>query len=185
VSLEAQSSFSASASLVSNAEGTTRSAEFSLNESASFIGKGQLVTADGQSFDFEIEIQYEASLEASVTQSTSASAAEADAAPKRQRLQLPDEVVLTGKPLPAIKYPGSLDDLFKLLGKELSGSVNGRSDEAQGGNMTLRLLRLVDRAALLAPRLPDDPAAPQPTAAERSKAAASSYAAQAAEGAGV
>ena len=63
ISLEAQSGYSASSSR--SADGATRSAAFSLNESASFTGKGQLVTADGRTFDFEIEIQYEASIQAS------------------------------------------------------------------------------------------------------------------------
>lgn len=174
VSLEAQSSFSASASQETNAQGSTRGAAFSLTESASFIGKGQLVTADGQSYDFEIEINYESSIEASASQTTQTrQSAQTDS------IDAPDVVVLTGKPLPAIKYPGSLDDLFKLLGKELQSSLNGKdeSGDADLGKLSLRLLRLVDRAALLAPRPQSDEVAPP--AAERSRAA-TSYAAQAA-----
>ncbi|MDM5175833.1 hypothetical protein PO883_01245 [Massilia sp. DJPM01] len=85
-------------------------------------------------------------------------------------------LVLTGKPLPPVKFPGSLNELFKLLGRELSAPVNGTAGEngdSVGGNLSLRLLRLVDRAALLAPR----PRADEPPAAtlERSKALAGSY----------
>ncbi len=176
VSLEAQSSFSASATR--SADGASRSGAFSLNESASFTGKGQLVTADGQTFDFEIEIKYEASIQASA-QTTSVDQQASTGQERAASVGAPDLVVLTGKPLPAIKYPGSLDDLFKLLGKELSGSVKGNeggADEAQLGNITLRLQRLVDRAALLAPRPQAEELAAAPV--ERSKVA-SSYAAQA------
>jgi len=174
VALEAQSSFSASASQSASAG----SLGFSLNESASFLGKGQLVTADGQTYEFEIEIAYEARIEASAAYENSASGASTPSTPSTQLTQSsqeggaarPDSLVLTGKPLPAIKYPGTLDDLFKLLGKELSGAVSGT--EGEGGNLTLRLLRLVDQAALLAPRLPAE------EAVQGSKAAGS-YAAQA------
>ncbi|ATQ76308.1 hypothetical protein CR152_18550 [Massilia violaceinigra] len=164
VSVQAQSAFSASASQ----SGSVRGSAFSLNESASFIGTGQLVTADGQTFDFELEVKYEAS----------ASAATEAAAPASRPAQLdaPDVLVLTGKPLPPVKFPGSLNELFKLLGRELQAPVKGSSGEngdSLGGNLSLRLLRLVDRAALLAPR----PRAEEPAAAplDRSKALANSY----------
>jgi hypothetical protein len=163
VAVQAQSAFAAS----TMQNGSVRSSAFSLNESASFIGTGQLVTADGQTFDFELEVNYEAS--ASVA--SEATSAEAPAS-SQNRLQLPDVLVLTGKPLPPVKFPGSLDDLFKLLGRELQGNVNGSSGEG-GGDLSLRLLRLVDRAALLAPRPRAD--APDVPAQERSKALASSY----------
>lgn len=169
MSLDAQSSMSVSSSQSGpgGSQGASRSGSFSFNESASFIGKGQLVTADGQTYDFEIAISYEASMTAS--EQTAAGSDAVD-------IGMPDEVVLTGIPLPAIKYPGSLDDLFKLLGKELSSTVKGgEGDDATLGSITLRLQRLVDRAALLAPRQADDP---QPAPVERSKAAGS-YAAQA------
>ena len=177
VSVDAQSRFAAGVSESATSGGASRSAAFSLKESASFIGKGQLVTADGQTFDFEIEINYEASIEAGVSERVQ-SGEPGQAGAGQGKLDAPDVLVLTGKPLPAIKYPGSLDDLFKLLGKELSGAVSGGegADDASGGNLTLRLLRLVDQAALLAPRPQGED--PQPAPAELSKAAGS-YAAQA------
>lgn len=161
VSMGTETSFSASASTA----GTARTAAFSYNESTQFIGTGQIETDDGQSFDFEIEIRYEASVQAS--------ASESGAAPKSGGVPAPDVLALTGKPLPAIKFPGSLNDLFKLLGRELRGGVSGNQG-GENGNLTLRLLRLVDKAALLAPRAaPDDP---QATPAERAKSAARAYA---------
>ena len=138
---------------------------FKLSENASFIGKGTITTSDGQSFNFEIEVHYEASVEASATR----------AAP-RPNLAAPDLAALTGRALPAIEFPGSLADLFKLLGRELQVALPKDPDRPQDGgqgNLSLRLLRLVNSAALLAPRAqPDDVQAP---AAERNRALARSY----------
>jgi hypothetical protein len=126
-------------------------------QNASFIGTGQIATEDGRSFDFEVAVKYKANTD------------DAPVATK-QSIEMPDVLVLTGKPLPAIEFPGSLNDLFKLLSRELRTDVSGGEG---GGNMTLRLQRLVDSAALLAPRArADDPNA---TAAERAKAIATTY----------
>lgn len=139
------------------ADGSVRSVALDLREDASFIGTGQIATNDGRTFDFEVAVKYKANT------------AEPTLAAK-QRIEMPDVLMLTGKPLPAIEYPGSLNDLFKLLSRELRTDVAGGENS---GNMTLRLQRLVDSAALLAPRArPDDPGV---TAAERAKAVASTY----------
>jgi hypothetical protein len=137
--LDTAASFAASGSYTSGADGTSATANLSLTQSAHFIGTGQITTKDGHTYDVEIEVTYEANLTASASQQT--------------QVDAPD-VALAGKPLPAISYPGSLSDLFKVLGRELS------TEEGDDGRLTMRLLRLVDRAALLAPRLPaDEPAA--------------------------
>lgn len=166
-SLSADASASASAQHSAGEGGTADQASFSLSESSHFIGTGELVTADGQSFQFEIEVSYNADLQASAQTSQSA-----------PQIAAPDVLALTGKPLPAIEFPGSLADLFKLLGRELQAQAPGNPNRADGGangNLTLRLLRLVNSAALLAPRAqPDDPKA---SVADRNKAAANSYAA--------
>ncbi len=162
--VEAESSFSSAIEQASTPRGSISKASFQLNESSSFIGTGQITTQDGQTFDFEIEVRYQAQVDAQISQYT-------ETAPQEPGLSLPDELALTGKPLPAIEFPGSLSDLFKLLGRELSG---GLGKEGEGGDITMRLLRLVDRAALLAPRLrPDDP---QIAPADRAKAQANAYA---------
>ncbi len=170
-SFSSSSSYTASTSDASGADGTTHNESFALNESASFTGTGQITTDDGRVFDFELSVKYEAKAEASTT-----TAQPADAANKPAAIESPDVLVLTGKPLPAIKFPGSLDDLFKLLSRELRTDVSGapgQNGEASGGDLTLRLMRLVDRAALLAPRVrPDDP---NITPAEQAKAVANSY----------
>ena len=105
-----------------------------LSDSAHFIGTGKIVTSDGQSFDFQVEVQYDANIQASAP-----------------AVSAPDVLALTGRSLPAISFPGGLGDLFKLLGRDLQATIpasNGNS----GGNLSLRLLRLVNTAALLAPR---------------------------------
>ncbi|SHG59777.1 hypothetical protein [Massilia sp. CF038] len=147
-------------SAVDSQNDTARPEAFALNQSISFSGSGQIVTDDGQTFDFEVAVKYEAQ-------------AQPGAAPLPEPITIepPDMLVLTGKPLPAIKFPGSLNDLFKLLSRELRTDV---SDGPSTGSMTLRLQRLVDRAALLAPRARADD--PEATPVERAKAAASAYA---------
>jgi hypothetical protein len=145
--------------------GTAATSYFNLSESASFIGTGTITTSDGQSFNFEIEVAYEASVEASGTQAS-----------PRPNIGAPDLATLTGRALPAIEFPGSLADLFKLLGRELQVALPkdpNRPQDGDQGNLSLRLLRLVNSAALLAPRAqPNDPKA---SAVDRSKALANSY----------
>jgi hypothetical protein len=160
-SFKASSSLSASSVEASGAQGTVRSTAFDLSQSASFTGTGQIVTDDGRTFDFELSVKYEARVQSTST----------DLFTKRPPIETPDVLVLTGKPLPAIEFPGSLDDLFKLLSRELRTEVSDGASHS--GDLTLRLMRLVDRAALLAPRVrPDDPDA---TPTERNKALASTY----------
>ncbi len=160
-SFESSSSFASASVLANGPDGQEAAAAYNFSQSFSFTGVGELSTEDGRSFEFEIKVKYEASAQA---QQASVARNEPPV------IETPDVLVLTGKPLPAIKFPGSLDDLFKLLSRELRTDVAGGGEN---GNMTLRLMRLVDRAALLAPRArPDDP---EITPAERSKAIAASY----------
>lgn len=134
-----------------------REVTLDLKENASFIGTGQIATQDGRTFDFEVAVKYRARTD----EATLAS---------KQRIEMPDVLMLTGKPLPAIEFPGSLNDLFKLLSRELRTDV---SSGENSGNMTLRLQRLVDTAALLAPRARSDDA--DASNVERAKALASTY----------
>ena len=179
-SFTSSSSYTSSSTDTSGAEGTTHNESFDLSQSASFTGTGQISTDDGRVFDFELSVKYDARVTASSTEQAAAAAPAADqsSAPagKPAAITAPDVLVLTGKPLPAIKFPGSLDDLFKLLSRELRTDVSGapgQNGDTGGGDLTLRLMRLVDRAALLAPRVrPDDP---NITPAEQAKAVANSY----------
>jgi hypothetical protein len=163
--VHAEAGLDAGASETSGAQGSSSASFLNLSESSSFIGRGTITTADGQSFDFEIEVHYQAKVEASSAQASNRPAT----------IGAPDLMALTGRALPEIEFPGSLADLFKLLGRDLEISVPN-SDDGSEGNLSLRLLRLVNSAALLAPRAqPDDPKA---TAVDRSKALANSYGAK-------
>jgi hypothetical protein len=166
ISLSANTSVSAMVQHSSDAASTFDAAALQLNESSHFIGRGQIVTSDGQSFNFEIEIKYEASATVAAAQSTSQQASHAP-----EQLPLPDAVALTGKQLPAIKFPGSLADLFKLLGRQLEVSADSGKSDGNSGNLSLRLIRLVNSAALIAPRVRADN--PEATPAERNRALAS------------
>ncbi|MGZ3182269.1 MAG: hypothetical protein ACXU8N_07510 [Telluria sp.] len=143
-----------------------QAAALSLDESAHFIGKGQIVTEDGSHYDFEIEVRYAAHAEASSATQSSPSAAP----PPQDAPAPPDLLQLSGRPLPELHFPGGLDDLFKLLGRDLNASASARNGDSSG-QLTMRLLRLVNTAALLAPKA-------QP--AEAPAKAAESYAAPAA-----
>lgn len=165
-SVQAESHFSASLLQASGAGGALQAASFDLSESAHFVGSGQIVTADGQTFEFEIEVRYQANVHAEGAQTGFTTS----------HLQAPDTGALTGMQLPAIEFPGSLADLFKVLGRELqlpAPSNPARADGGAQGNMTMRLLRLVNNAALLAPRAQRDD--PQASAPERAKALADAY----------
>jgi hypothetical protein len=143
-----------------------------MNTSASFIGRGTIATSDGQSFDFEIEVKYTATLQASAGNNSTADNTKSNttsSAAAQQPSTAPDMLTLTGKQLPAIEFPGSLADLFKVLGRQLNVSAN--SGQGDGGDISLRLLRLVNSAALLAPRPRADSV--DTTPAERNRALAS------------
>ncbi|HZV63574.1 MAG TPA: hypothetical protein VFG03_01515 [Telluria sp.] len=170
-SVSAEAGFSASA--------TGGTALLSLSESAHFSGTGQIVTADGQTYQFTIDVQYDANLQASSGQ-PSQPAPQADSPPASQSapsIAPPDLATLTGKALPAIEFPGSLADLFQLLERELRQKIPNNQNGAEG-NLTLRLQRLVNSAALLAPRAQSGD--PKTAASDASKALAKSYAAPAA-----
>lgn len=141
LSLATSSSFSAQVSHSAGPDGGSDSASFDFSESSHFIGKGQITTADGQVFDFEIEVNYEASVSASASRTTtSAGDPGASAAPARA--------------LAPVDFPGTIDDLFKLLGREIHAKVPQPAQTEpgdQGGKLMLRLLKLVSSAELPQP----------------------------------
>ncbi|WP_071324431.1 hypothetical protein [Janthinobacterium sp. 1_2014MBL_MicDiv] len=123
----------------------SRMAAFSLDESAHFIGKGKITTADGQTFDFEVEVQYQSTISAGLLEQTHGpDAPQPDAAA--------DEADLPARELPATDFAGNLRDLFKLLGQQLQSQVYHGKRDADGvsgsagdpaGSLSLRLLNLV------------------------------------------
>ncbi len=169
-SLEASSSMAVGYQHTAGANGTTDAAAFSLTDSSHFIGKGTITTADGRKFDFEVEVQYNAELDAAASQTSNADdAADADTGkPQASTKDLPTVQV------PNIDFPGTLSDLFKLIGRDLQTALstsNNSNDKSDGidrntlRGLSLRLLNLVDSK--------DTNTYAAPTAADKAKAAAS------------
>jgi hypothetical protein len=165
-SLEASSSVAVGYQHTSGANGTTDAAAFSLTDSSHFIGKGTITTADGRKFDFEVEVQYNAELNAAASQTSKADDADAGK-PQSSTKDLPTVQV------PNIDFPGTLSDLFKLIGRDLqtalstSNNSNDKSDSIDRNTLrglSLRLLNLVDSK--------DTNTYAAPTAADKAKAAA-------------
>ncbi|SFV08459.1 hypothetical protein [Pseudoduganella namucuonensis] len=137
VDLETSSSFAAGVQQSSGSGGVSNAAAFSLTESSHFLGKGTITTADGRKFDFEVEVQYDYSLEAAAGQTTSAPAdskAPRSAADPLPEIQFPD-----------IRFPGSLQDLFRLFDKPLKSDLVDQKSEEKLGTLSLRLLNLVNK----------------------------------------
>ncbi len=158
-----------------NADGVQDTASFSLNESAHFIGKGKITTADGQTFDFDIEVQYELTVEASSSRSVQFARPDQAGAPPPGTDADADAGAGKGKDnkpvraLPPFNFGGELADLFKLLGRELRTDVAPSEPGAgDGASLTLRLLKLVTDTS-------SAPAA-QPAQGARSKSVADTYA---------
>ena len=154
-SLETSSSYALGVMHSEGADGITDAAAFRLSDSSHFIGKGTITTADGRKFDFEVEVQYNYELSAAASQTTDA-----------RSLQQPDQAKNDDKPkaanlkdlptvqLPNIDFPGTLADLFKLIGVDLQTALSdGDNADNQTGDgidnnalrsLSLRLLNLVD-----------------------------------------
>ncbi|MYM37580.1 hypothetical protein GTP38_24960 [Duganella sp. FT94W] len=167
-SLETSSSFAAGVQQTRSGGNVTNAAAFSLTDSSHFIGKGTITTADGRKFDFEVEVQYNAELSAAASQTS-----------KTDNLHKPDQATdtkdLPVMQLPNLDFPGTLADLFQLIGRNLQtalasngqGGSNKSDDSIDRGtlrNLSLRLLNLVDSK--------DANTYSQPTAADKAKAAA-------------
>ncbi|SHN04422.1 hypothetical protein SAMN05192549_10429 [Duganella sacchari] len=149
-SLEASSSYAIGYQHTQGANGTTDAAALSLTDSSHFIGKGTITTADGRKFNFEVEVQYDAELDAAASQTS-----------KADQQPAPDKASdsTSGKDLPTVQlpnidFPGTLADLFKLIGVDLktalASSGDSESKTSDGidrntlRNLSLRLLNLVD-----------------------------------------
>jgi hypothetical protein len=148
-SLEASSSYALGVTRSQGAQGTTDAAAFSLSDSSHFIGKGTITTADGRKFDFEVEVQYNYELNAAASQTTAPEQVPADDKPKATNTK-----DLPTVQLPNIDFPGTLADLFKLIGVDLqsalasSGDADSQTSDGIDRNalrsLSLRLLNLVD-----------------------------------------
>jgi hypothetical protein len=179
-SLDASSSYALGLQHTEGPNGSSDAAAFKLSDSSHFIGKGTITTADGRKFDFEVEVQYNYDLSASASQTKSQNQPVADDSTDKPAASTKD---LPTVQVPNIDFPGTLSDLFKLIGRDLQTALsNGDKSDSQTGNgidrntlrsLSLRLLNLVDSkdANTYAP----------PVAADKAKSAANAYDAQAAE----
>jgi hypothetical protein len=164
-SLDVSSSYAEGVQHTEGAGGVTDAAALQLNDSSHFLGKGTITTADGRKFDFEVEIQYNYQLQASAsqTQGTGASQGQDPATPA-----IPDatgDAASSDKPasasnnslptvvFPNVDFPGTLADLFKLIGHDLHGTLSTPGNDKSQGNsidrntlrsLSLRLLSLID-----------------------------------------
>ncbi|SEN22169.1 hypothetical protein SAMN05428959_101730 [Duganella sp. CF517] len=163
-SLDASSSYALGVRQSSGPDGTRSLAAFSLNDSAHFIGKGTITTADGRKFDFEVEVKYDYRLDAAASQA-SGGAPKADQAGNNaseraadragdNAADKPQTVDLPSVRLPNIDFAGTLADLFELIGRDLQTALATTGDDgSQTGDgvdrnalrsLSLRLLNLVD-----------------------------------------
>jgi hypothetical protein len=165
-SLDVSSSFAVGVQHSESASGTTDAAALQLNDSSHFLGKGTITTADGRKFDFEVEIQYSYELQASASQTQGSGAADgqAPATPaipaatsgsdgNSDKPASASNNSLPAVVFPNIDFPGTLADLFKLIGHDLHGTLSTPGTDKDQGNsidrntlrsLSLRLLSLID-----------------------------------------
>src|SRR5471030_478962 len=156
VSLDTSSAFAESAQQTSDANGSS-SAAAGLSDSAHFIGKGTITTADGRTFDFEVEVQYNDKIEVGASQgnadgSDTSGAAAPDASGDSLATALgqggaqsadstdtsasgsSDSSGTGGLPtvqLPDLNFAGGLADLFQLIGRQIQSGASS-SDSSTG-----------------------------------------------------
>ncbi|MQA42157.1 hypothetical protein [Rugamonas aquatica] len=186
-SLDASSTLAVGVQHSSGPNGSSDAAAFQLTDSSHFIGKGTITTADGRKFDFEVEVQYDAELSGAASQTTSTNSDKAnsdkanDAAAKRPVASNGASADnLPTVQVPNIDFPGTLADLFKLIGRDLQSALstgdNSPSKTSDGidrntlRSLSLRLLNLVDSK--------DTNTYTAPTAADKAKSVADAYGSQ-------
>ncbi len=145
--VSATSGFAAAQQRTIGSTGSSFSAAASLKETADFVGKGTITTADGHIYNFEVEVHYLAVAQAAVSNDTG-SAHATDQAQIPAKHQLPQLHGLTAH------FPGSAQELLSALdgGKldllfQLQQKTIGESDDhMKNGNLIFHLLDPVDSA---------------------------------------
>ena len=170
-SVSATAGLSAAMEHRSGVNGSRDSAALNFQESSDFVGKGQITTADGHRYTFEVEVHYQATLEmgTSRTQSTYSPhrTNSTDGETANILRNKPDVASASGPqkvPRPAVNdlnayFPGTVAELFRLLDNNklnllfqspatgqssANSSANGKNE---AGSLTLRLLDLVKTPA--------------------------------------
>ena len=150
IDMSAQAGFAGAVQHTAGANGGSDAAAFSLSESSHFVGKGKITTADGQTFEFEVDVDYQSEIDAAAA----SGAAPADATAAAPSSRGADATTpLPTLQLPDIKFPGSLNDLFKLLGQQLQSQLTAAQpagvDANPAGTLKLRLLNLINNSTAL------------------------------------
>jgi hypothetical protein len=179
-SLDASSSYALGVQHTEGPNGSSDAAAFKLSDSSHFIGKGTITTADGRKFDFEVEVQYNYDLSAAASQTQTGNQPVADDSTDKPAAGTKD---LPTVQVPNIDFPGTLSDLFKLIGRDLQTALsNGDKSDSKTGDgidrntlrsLSLRLLNLVDSK--------DTNTYAPPVSADKAKSATNAYDAQSAD----
>jgi hypothetical protein len=162
-SISAMAGFSATVEHNSGVNGSSDAASLSVQEASDFIGKGQITTADGHVYNFEVEVHYQAIAEASASSWTrnannpgiendADTPGNAHAQSHRQSHGDADQASamasLARRDLSA-HFPGSMKELFSLLdgGKLTMGfhlpATGVDNQPSRNGSLTLHLLDLL------------------------------------------
>ncbi|WP_374363304.1 hypothetical protein [Pseudoduganella danionis] len=172
-SLDTSSTVAAGVRQSSGSFGSSSAAAFQLTDSSHFIGKGTITTADGRKFDFEVEVQYDAQLSAAASRSSNTLNDSVNDSAQTNRSLTTSASDLPKVQVPNIDFPGTLSDLFKLIGLDLQTALStgdNTPDRSSDGidrntlrSLSLRLLNLVNSK--------DTNTYSAPSAADKAKAA--------------
>lgn len=145
IDLSAKSSLSGAIAHTQDAKGTTDLAALELDDAADFVGHGEITTADGHKYSFEVEVHYESSVKAASASSSQAVSSDEGDAPASAS----DADSQTSSPL-NVNFPGKLKDLLNLLQQgalklPFRLAANESNNEgSKAGTLTLRLLDKLD-----------------------------------------
>ncbi len=164
-SVSATAGLSAALEHRSGVNGSRDSAALNFQESSDFVGKGQITTADGHRYTFEVEVHYQATLEMATSSTQNTNSTDGETA--NMLRNKPDAASASGPqkvPRPAVNelnayFPGTVAELFRLLDNNKlnllfqspstgqSSANSSATGKSEAGSLTLRLLDLVKTPA--------------------------------------
>ncbi len=150
-SISSSSQFYAAVEHSSGPDGSRDAASTGLKDVSDFVGKGQITTADGHRYNFEVEVHYQSIVESSVVTSTSNSKNN-NSGNNNSDSTVSEAPKQPAQPVGGLSahFPGTIHDLFSLLNDgKLNASFQVPSvDETKGhrhdGKLKLHLLDHVD-----------------------------------------
>lgn len=151
IGVSAKSSLSGTVAHTEAANGTSDLAALELDDAADFVGHGQITTADGHKYSFDVEVHYESSMKAASASSSQAVMPNANDANDANDgpANAPRSSSKTSSPL-NVNFPGTLKDLFNLLQQgalklPFQLTSNDSSDAgSKSGTLNVRLLDKLD-----------------------------------------